>query len=116
MTTITPVQNSLSSAVYFGDAGTGDNDVLIDAGGIAEFDTFMLSVGAGVVDVIVHDGKNWLTDPLSLGDLGADAAVSVLEATALRQFCFRGNFNRIRVLQKGATSATDSVLRCFRLS
>lgn len=98
---------------YQGVAGVNDEDVLIETTDISRFNTFLLSNGAGVAKVEVHDGVQWLTSPLSIADLGATTLDPVLQTVALRQFGWRGYYHKIRVTQEGATACTGSVLRCF---
>ncbi len=98
--------------VWAGDDGTNDNDIIIETNDISRYDTFMLSNKAGAVDVEIHDGTQWLTTaPLSLTDLGATSLNFVIVTSALRQFGFKGNYNKIRVRQNGVTAATRVVLR-----
>jgi hypothetical protein len=97
---------------YLGDDGTNDEDVCIETTDVSKYNTFMLSNTAGAVKVLVNDGQQWQTAPLSLADLGATDTNPVLLTAADRQYGFRGFYKAIRVLQEGATAATGVVLRC----
>ncbi len=98
--------------VFEGTNGTNDADICIETGDVSRYDTFMVSNTAGAVDVEANDGKKWLTTaPLSLSDLGAASVNPVIVTTALRQYAFKGSYHKIRVRQKGATAATNVILR-----
>ena len=97
---------------YLGNNGTNDEDVCIETVDVTQYNTFMLSNTAGAVKVLVHDGQQWETAPLSLADLGATDTNPVIVTVADRQYGFRGIYRAIRVQQEGATGATGVVLRC----
>ena len=99
---------------YAGIDGVNDNDVIIQTEDISKFDLFHVSCAAGVFDVQVHDGLQWLTNAHALVDLNATALDPVNQGAALTPYGFSGNWHKIRVLQKGATACTGSMLRCFR--
>ncbi len=100
---------------YRGVAGVNDEDLLIETTDISKYDTFLLSNGAGACKVLVNDGLQELTAPLSIGDLGAVDLNPVLLTAALRQFGWRGKYFKIKILQEGATACTGSVLKCFKI-
>ena len=99
---------------YLGNNGTNDEDVCIETTDVSRFNTFMLSNTAGAVKVLINDGQQWQTAPLSLADLGATDTNPVLLTAADRQYGFRGFYKAIRVLQEGAGAATGVVLRCAK--
>lgn len=99
---------------YHGIAGVNDEDIVIETTDVSRFDTFLLSNGAGAVKVLVDDGKRLLTAPLSLADLGATTNDPVLLTASLRQYGFKGHYNKIQVRQEGAGAVSvDTVLKCF---
>lgn len=99
---------------YVGENGVNDNDICIETTDISRYDTFMLSCSTGSVQVFLWDGQNWQTSPLSLSDLGATDQNPVLGTSALRQYGFRGNYQKLKVQQNGASAATNVVLRCAK--
>lgn len=99
---------------YLGVDGVNDEDICIETVDVSRFDTFMLSSSAGSVKVLVNDGQQWQTAPLSLVDLGATDTNPVLQTAADRQYGFRGYYQALRVQQEGATAAADVTLRCKR--
>ena len=99
---------------YLGNDGVNDEDLCIETSDVTRFNTFMLSNTAGAVKVLVNDGQQWQTAPLSLADLGATDTNPVLLTAPDRQYGFRGFYKAIRVLQEGATAATGVVLRCAK--
>jgi hypothetical protein len=104
------------NAIRYTNSSTADNDVLVQTDDVSAYDTFMLMSTAGTVDVYVTlDGTNYSTAPLSLQDFGATTSDPVTEAVANRVYGFRGQFRKIRVLQKGATNPTAVSLLCGRL-
>lgn len=99
---------------YLGTDGVNDEDICIETGDVTKYNTFMLSNLAGSVKILVNDGQNWQTAPLSLADLGATDTNPVLQTAALRQYGFFGHYKALRVQQEGATAATDVVLKCSK--
>lgn len=91
--------------------GTSDNDIVLETNDVSRFDVFTFSCGAGTFDVEVYDGKQWLTNPLAMADLGATTTAPVVEGSALRLYGYRGPAQKLRVRQKGATACTGFVLR-----
>jgi hypothetical protein len=102
--------------LYSGGLGDNDNDVIVQADDVSTFRDFYLSTTAGATDVIVSlDGTNYITAPISMEDLGSVSfATAVIVTAANRLYHFRGCFQKIRVMQNGATDAADVTLLCAR--
>jgi len=86
------IQQPLSSStrLYAGGLGEHDNDVIVEALDIQEYDTFQLMSTIGAMDVFVSlDGEHFATAPYSLTDLGAESLDPVLVTFANRVFGFR---------------------------
>lgn len=99
--------------VYVSGSGSNDNDVVIDALDVREFDTFTLMSTGGAMDVEVSlDGSNYTTAPLCLADLGAQDLAPVLQTVAGRLYGFRGRFKHVRVRQNGVTAVANASLFC----
>lgn len=105
-----------SIRTYSGGLGASDNDVVVQADGVSGYRTFDITTTAGAADVYVsYDGTNYHTAALSLQDLGsASLTTSVVVTAANRVYRFSGCFEKIRVLQAGATPPADVILRCYR--
>jgi len=98
-----------------GDAGSIDNDIVIESDDLSRFDTFELSSAAGAMDVFIsHDGAAFI-GPRSLGDLGAVTLDPVIVTAAARSYGFRAALHHIRIRQNGATPVTGAVLVCKRI-
>ena len=101
--------------LYSGGSGASDNDLVIHATDVSEFDTFLLQSTAGAMDVTVSlDGTNFSTAPLSLADLGATSTDPVIVTAANRTYGFRGTYRAIKVSQNGATAVANASLMCAR--
>lgn len=101
---------------YTGGLGASDNDIVVQADDVSDYRVFDITSTAGAADVIVsYDGTNYNTAPLSLQDLGsASLTTSVVVTAANRVYRFEGCFEKIRVMQAGATPPADVILRCYR--
>lgn len=117
---LTPAQiqdQGSSTKLYAEGLGENDNDVIVQADEILEYDTFQLMSTAGALDVVVSlDGENYSQAPYSLVDLGATSVDPVLVTVANRIYGFRGRFKSLRVLQNGATPPENVTLMCSRSS
>jgi len=102
--------------VYSGGLGDNDNDVVVQADDVSWYRTFDITSTGGAADVIVSlDGTNYHTSPISMFDLGsASFATAVVVTAANRVYRFTGCFEKIRVMQNGATDVADVILRCYR--
>jgi len=101
---------------YTGGLGVSDNDIVVQADDVSEYRKFDLTTTAGAADVYVsYDGTAYHTSALSMFDLGsASFATAVVVTAANRVYRFEGCFEKIRVLQAGATPPADVILRCYR--
>lgn len=101
-------------AIFTG-TGINDNDVLFTSTELSRFDACLLTSTAGAVDVFATlDGTTYSTAAVSLQDFGATTNDPVLVTAAGRIYGLAGNFNKLRVLQNGATAAT-AILRCWKM-
>jgi hypothetical protein len=105
---------SIVAGVYLGSAAA-DNAVVIDAPeNVFNYTVFSLMSTAGAMDVYIsQDGTNYTTDPIAMTDrcdTGAGSSDAVNETAAGRLYGFRGNFRKIKVLQKGATAVVGASL------
>lgn len=108
--------NTLSAArLYSAGLGASDNDIIVQADDVLLFRQFMLTTSAGAVDVIGSlDGTNYPTAPISMSDLGsASFSTAVVVTAANRIYRFTGCFQKLRVMQNGATPAADVTLVCY---
>lgn len=104
--------SNASPMMKFG-AASADNATVIEITDNAElFDTWQLSSSAGVMDVYVSaDGTNYLSAPVALINLGSvDPATAVIETAAGGSYGFKGRWQRVLVLQKGATAVVGGAL------
>lgn len=111
--TLAKVNNFGNAQLYQDGTGANDNDVIVQTGDVSAFNAFTLDSTAGAVDVFVSlNGTDYTTAALSLTDLGATTTDPVVVTAANRVYGFRGAFQKIRVLQNGATAATKVNLMC----
>lgn len=108
------VESNGDRNVWTGIAGVSDNDIVIETRDVSRLDTYQVSCNSGSFDVFVNDGNQWLTDPLSLADLGAVTVDPVIIGTGLRNFGFRGFYSKIRVRQNNVTALLGATLRGYR--
>ena len=101
---------------YTGGLGVSDNDVVLTATGVSQYRIFDITTTAGAADVNVsYDGTNYASSAMSLQDLGsASLTTSVVVTAANRVYRFTGCFEKIKILQAGATPPADVILRCYR--
>ena len=109
-------RGSADVRTYTGGLGNSDNDIVVQADDVSSYRQFDITTTAGAADVIAsYDGTNYHSAPLSLQDLGsASLTTSVVVTAANRVYRFTGCFEKIRVMQAGATPPADTVLRCYR--
>ena len=101
--------------VWTGGISTDDNEVVVQTADVFHYDTFLLLGTAGAMDVMITlDGTNYSTAALSLTDMGAAASAPVVVTVANRVYGFKGRFNKVRVLQNGATDTANVSLVCGR--
>jgi hypothetical protein len=108
------VAHNGNTTVYT-NTSTEDDEVTIQTGNVSGFDTFMVMSGTGAVDVYPSlDGTNYATSALSLQDMGATTTDPVVVTAAGRIYGFRGKYQKVRIVQNGATDVAATLV-CGRM-
>ena len=95
-----------------GDVGANDNDLIYESGDISMYNTHVIenmSAGAGACDVHVSlDGTNYAGSAVSvelIDDVTTGGGIKVITIPQNKAGILIGKFNKIKVLQDGATAA-----------
>lgn len=109
-------QSNRNVRLYSGGLGASDNNVIVQIDDASEYRHFLIHHTTGATDVFVSlDGTNYNTSAVSLTDLGsASFATAVVVTAANRLYRLDGCFQKIRVLQNGATAPENVAVLCYR--
>lgn len=108
--------SQLGNYIQYSGSCTEDDEVLVTTGAMGAYDACIIMSTTGAVEVFITlaGTSTYSTSPLSLQDFGAADTVPVLLTAALRVYGFVGKFDRIKVVQNGATDAAV-VMNCWKL-
>ena len=114
MAQVGTADSGASPVIWTGDAGTNNNDIVIQTLDSSRFDTFLVKSTLGAMDVFVDLGDGNFIGPISIADLGATSSDPVILTAAARLYGFRGSFKAVQVQQNGATAVTGPIMRLQR--
>jgi len=116
MANIGTLTDNEESMVVTGILGVSDNDVVIQVDNVLRFNEFAVTTKTGIVDVdVTLDGTNYIT-AIALEDKKSTTPQTRVTATvAAGLYRFFGTVMGIRVIQKGATAAVDTILTCGKI-
>jgi hypothetical protein len=109
------VLQALGDFLHMRGSCTEDDEELIITPNLSALDACMVMSATGAVDVYVSlDGTTYSTTALSLQDFGATDLNPVNVTAALRMYGFVGKYQKVKIVQNGATDAAVS-LNCWKL-
>ena len=100
-----------------GAVGTNDNDTIYESGDVSMYNYHVIenmSAGAGSCDVFISlDGTNYTGSAAAvelIDDVTTGGGVKVITIPQNKTGILRGKFNKIKVLQDGATAADARIV------